>query len=583
MWTHKLFSQYRKLALVLTVGAALNACGGTGQDEGLLSSNTQGFSGKVIDGNIARAFVFIDSNNNGTREAWEACSFTDNDGYYSFNPITKTNYCSADATEQQRQYCLISAFNHDNVVIRAEGGYDTLTGEPFLGQMSRRLNVGADGGVNSKPAGEFNNLVISPLTSLMTNLQSETLQSNILRSLSLNIEDLNKDYLNTDGNGTVDPALLNMALKLHKLVTILSDYLTDTYSEIGENTGTPNDASIYVYTNLAEQILNTGESLDNVLSDQALLIKILENAEKKLIELYQQKGYSPPKVKGGNNGPQTLSRIALIASNISTIIDNLIDPTDTTFTQQDAQGSTRALESLIVKTVEEDGKTDTSINNAIDFFLDEQNSSLVDALTSSLSLETSDFYSVVNNDFAGTDFDSVEEITNTSTLPSDATPFGQVGGKMIHILETYLGSAPNNLQDNEAEFYFNGQANDVDGTFTACLKYIEDGSTDGGMKEGSTRGELVAGFWSKINPNESGESFRIVLVVSHLGDSFQASMSSVGTEIINGVKHNKLMFDNGEKITENYSLEGLTDLNFTVPTSNRQCQERLPLRIDMPL
>ena len=130
----------KKTLLSLCLSAALlSACGGTGQDDGSPSSFTQEFSGAVLDGYLARATVFLDSNNNGTRDAWEAFAFTDNNGYYSFNPDSGIDYCADSATAQQQQYCLVSRTGHTNVVVRVDGGYDVLTGEPFLGQLTRCL------------------------------------------------------------------------------------------------------------------------------------------------------------------------------------------------------------------------------------------------------------------------------------------------------------------------------------------------------------------------------------------------------------------------------------------------------------
>ncbi len=140
--------------LTIAVTAALIAgCGGTGQDEGSPSQQLQEFGGSVIDGYLARASVFLDTNNNGTRDAWEPSAFTDNEGFYSYNPRTDTDYCADTATEQQQQYCLSTAVQYDNVVVRVDGGYDVLTGEPFLGQMTRRVNVAEGDFPTDQPLG----------------------------------------------------------------------------------------------------------------------------------------------------------------------------------------------------------------------------------------------------------------------------------------------------------------------------------------------------------------------------------------------------------------------------------------------
>ena len=52
------------------------------QDSGSDGGNSnQTFSGLSIDGYLARATVYVDSNNNAVLDSWEPWAFTDNDGY----------------------------------------------------------------------------------------------------------------------------------------------------------------------------------------------------------------------------------------------------------------------------------------------------------------------------------------------------------------------------------------------------------------------------------------------------------------------------------------------------------------------
>ena len=66
------FAPSKLSAACLASMLILNGCGSDVQDQGVISQSNQVFSGRAIDGYIARATVFIDSNNNGTRDAWEA-------------------------------------------------------------------------------------------------------------------------------------------------------------------------------------------------------------------------------------------------------------------------------------------------------------------------------------------------------------------------------------------------------------------------------------------------------------------------------------------------------------------------------
>ena len=571
-----------KLWLCLATALTLGACGGTGQDEGEANTVQIKGSGVAIDGYLARATVFVDSNNNGTRDAWEAWAFTDNDGYYSFNPITNTDYCAAGASAQEQQYCLVTNIEYSNVVIRIDAGYDVITGEPFLGQLSRR--------VNASVADEVTDSVVSPITSLLTNVESDSQRDALLTSLNITETDLDVDYLD-DTTGTVNAPLLNTALKIHKVVSVLSDRLTDTYTEIGEDFGTPNDASSAVYPSLAEQIISSGTSLANVLEDENTLVAALDAAENSLREVYEQKDFTLPPDMGSVENQGDFSRIVDVVTEFNDVIDTLIDVNDTEFTLEEATGGARALEAIVIKTVEENPNAiDESIDNAINFFdVDEgdtDSQALVDALVASLSTDTADINSLTVNDFSGDDFDSVEEITDAASFDDDVKAFTTVGGKQLRMSVLGLGNRPTNSDDKEYEFYFNGQATDVDGSFSACIKHIDGANeTTGELGDGNTRGELVSGFWSLLGASSTKqESYSLLLTVTFLGTTYQGILKPDGMEMVevNGEdkEFEKIRFENNGEILKVHSENGFVDLG-DIPITNQECQSRLPSRIDI--
>lgn len=557
-----------------SVLALLGGCGGTGQDDGSAAEFSQEFSGLVIDGYLARATVFIDSNNNGTRDAWEPWAFTDNDGYYSFNPKTNTDYCSSDASAQEMQYCLVADIEYSNVVIRVDSGYDIVTGEPFLGQMSLR--------VNAQVAGEVTNSVVSPITSLLSNVESDSDRSTLLASLDITDDALDIDYLNTDGSGSVDPALLGTALKIHKVVTVLSDRLTDTYTEIGEEFGTPNDASSAVYPNLAAQIINSGSHLDEALSSESTLVAALDAAETSLRAVYERKEFDMPPEMGTTSNPGDFTRVVEVASEFSSVVNSLIDANDAGMTLDDAIAGTRALESLVIKTVAESSVIDNSIENVISFFdatSENHSEDLVDSLLTSLSLGRADITSLINHDFSGSDFDSVDDIVAVASLGEAVTAFRQIGGLQLRIADLDLGTQTD-AKDSEVEFYFSGEAGDVDGAFTACVKFIDGANvTTGSLGEGNTRGELVEGFWSLLGATEGDvQSHSLLLTLTFLGTTYQSIMKPAGMEVIDNTEYQVVRFDMDGEIELLHSESGLVELT-SQPTTNEACQERLPTRI----
>ncbi len=557
-----------KLALGLSTAILLSACGGTEQDEGEASITQQVFGGLAIDGYLARATVFLDTNNDGTRNAWEPFAFTDDEGYYSFNPNQHINYCAETATAEQSQYCLTTNTYRSDVVIRIDGGYDISTGEPFVGQLSRRLTNIDESGVNGT--------LISPISSLLTNVETESDQSTLLSALNLTPSDIDIDYLNYDGSGIINSNILNAAIKVHKIVAVLSDRLTDTYDEIGNSLGTPNDATSIMYSQLGNQLLTSHLSFDETANNALELATILDNAETSLREMYERKDFDLPADLGSVNNQSNFSRVIDVTSYIVDVTNTVIAP-NTFIEGLDALGGIRAVETLVIKALNEVG-TDISIDNAASFFTG-TNIDLINTLLSNLSNENADIISLVNNDFISTDFDTIAEVELTGALSDDVQPFSQIGGLTLKVSDLDLGFYPNRLDDSEVEFYFSGVATDRSGEFLACIKYIDDATIDGSLGEGNTRGELVDGYWSLLGASDSTiESYSVLLTITFLGTTYQAILKPAGEAVISEVIYQKLRFDNNGEFNTYHSEEGVVS-GVSAPTNNNECQERLPSRV----
>lgn len=557
-----------KLALSLSTILLLSACGGTDQDDGSVSIFKQIFSGLAIDGALARSTVYLDSNNNATRDPWEDSAFTDNDGYYSFNPKTQVDYCAEGTPDSEQIYCLRSVRSYVDIVVRIDGGYDLLTGEPFLGQMSRRVNMSEV--TNSVDS------IISPLTSLLTDVTSLEQRTNLLNSIGISENDLDVNYLDTNGNGGIDAGLLNASLKIHKTVTVLADRLNDHYSDLNTEVGVMNDPSAEVYANLAKELSdNASAGLDFVLRDSQALTRVLDNSETVLRELFMEKELHLPTDMGSLESPQKFTRVVEVSSNIASVVDQLINANDITI--NNAVGVARALEALIIKSVNEGNSNDSSIDHAINF-LKSENNNLVSALTGALSSNLADISRLVGNDFFGDDFDTAEEVLQSASLEDSAQPFANIAGLSLKVSDLDLGFSPNRLDDSEVEFYFSGNSGDISGSFLACLKYIDDASIDGTLGEGNTRGELIDGFWSLLGADEdNAESYSLLLTLTFLGSTYQAILKSTGNETIEDNEYQVIRFDFDGDLKAYHSLNGFSDFT-SIPASNEECQSRLPSR-----
>ncbi len=559
--------KYVKFSPIFLAGF-LTACGGgDGQDEGTPALIDTSISGLAIDGHLARATVFIDSNNDGTRNAWEPFAFTDNQGYYSYNPLTDTDYCRDDVSAELAQYCLRSNTDISSAVIRVDGGYDILTGEPFEGQMARR--VGLD------PSEEhIDSSVISPLTTLLVNVD-DSQRYIVMEAIGISENDLDVDYASEDN---INPRLLNTALKVHKTVTVLADTLKDNYDSIGSDFGTPNDASKYVYDEIANYVLQSNMSLDEVLGNNAALASIADRSEESVRALYQQKDFEMPADLGSESNPERLSRAINVASQISPTVDVLINRNASSFTQEEAIGGARVLESLIIKSINENGE-DSSLNTGLQFIMNENNADLVTALVQGMAEDDASVSELARNDFSGDDFDSEEEIGSAAGLPEGATPFTQIGGMQLRISDLDLGYAPDHLDDSEVELFFIGDPTAENGTLIACAKHIENAHIDGSLGEGSTRGEIIEGHWSLLGTNVQNQgSYSLLLTLTFLGSTYQSIIKPAGSEMIDNSEYKVLRFDFDGEIAEWHSAEGFLQTS-SLPETSDDCEARLPSRI----
>lgn len=562
------FKQFQLKPMALSfVALGLAACGGTGQDVGQVSSFSKvTYSGVAVDGHLARSTVYFDYDNNGTRSPWEPFAYTDNDGYYSYNPKTDTDYC-ADLEADTAIYCLQADKHSDSMVIRVDGGYDVVTGEPFKGQLSRRVDVAAGEAVTDS--------VISPLTTVVSSASSDDDKQSLLLALGIDETDLDVDYFDSDGNNGVDQALFNTALKLHKINNLMADAVEDQYGDVLGEAGTPDDLSASVYRHIGAQLLANNVSLDQAIHSDTFVGSVLAQTENDARELFKKRDMELPS-GAGLDSTRTGQRVAAMAR----VIDALL-PAEEPANEANLHGRARAVEALAIKNIEDNSGTDASIATAAAFLTNTANRARVDTLVDALSQSDVDLNALVRNDFRGTDMDSEEAINAAVRLPAGASKFSGLAGTRLRVSDMNLGVAPNHLDDSEVEAYFLGGPNATEGRLIACVKHVDDATSDGKMGEASTRGERVTGQWSLLSPNASdGGSYSVILTLNFLGAKYQAIMKSAGTEMIDGKPMQSIRFDYAGEIRSWHSEMGIQPQG-TVPESSRACAESLPSRIGL--
>ncbi len=254
-------------SVAIVTAGLLTACNPSDQDQG--STAIINIGGKAIDGYIAYARVYIDTNNNQKLDAWEPRAFTDKDGYFSTSK-SGLNYCGLETTDVRYGHCLKStATVPEGSVLRFIGGYDISTGEKFEGSMAAQVTLDSSGQVEAK--------VSTPLTSfffvdeavgqklinfLIENYNwsadttyaaaLENYKSYLANQLSVTTDDLMTDfYAGIQDGGTLsatDAKLVATALTLHKAADIIGDALEVAYPSLyDEDQGGTRDAAADTY------------------------------------------------------------------------------------------------------------------------------------------------------------------------------------------------------------------------------------------------------------------------------------------------------------------------------------------------
>jgi hypothetical protein len=307
--------KFQKTLLASAVSLMLLNATGCGDSEGqdTQDDGATSFTGMVIDGRVARGFVWVDTDNDSTIDVYEPYAYTDSNGFYSYNPLTNTNYCDIDL---DHEYCLNTAMVEGDFNIKIAGGVDLSTGEPFKGVMTLYSNLDdakeveqqvatASESSTSKPAFIP---VVSPLTSLAGE-GSATEKAEALTKLGLedidesNIDEiLNTDYTDFDAEeevaaksglaGKARPnfsRLFGYAVQYQKTVdtitTMLNKYLKKNGFDISKDTdGNPGVGSVSNFVQKAVRnyvkSLPAGTNTANVLASitQEDLLGIMNEA-----------------------------------------------------------------------------------------------------------------------------------------------------------------------------------------------------------------------------------------------------------------------------------------------------------------
>jgi hypothetical protein len=139
-------SSHHKFFAYVACVAMLSGCGEAALDQdsfvtaGLPVNNQVAVNGVALNGYLANAIVWIDARENNAPDGFEAFAYTDNQGYFSYNPNTGTNYCQSNEASLQR-FCLQTSSQSGDLVIKVAKGIELMTGEPFKSVLTTSVSV----------------------------------------------------------------------------------------------------------------------------------------------------------------------------------------------------------------------------------------------------------------------------------------------------------------------------------------------------------------------------------------------------------------------------------------------------------
>ncbi len=514
----------RNVLLVITLTSLMGGCSVTEQDVGL--GNDPVLGGRAVDGYIARAIVFVDSNENGVLEAWESRAFTDGDGYFTNNPgedvkdpLDDINYCAADTPRSLAIHCLRFPIGLDESLIRVLGGYDITTSEPFKGMMTLRASPNTDVSL-------LNNS--SPITSLLAMMNQEDINALAVSIGYADASPLMQDFLQhlEDIDESVQEKtrreLTGIALQAHKMVDVLAHYLETLLSanKFGDSKGLPEDSTPFVYQAMAAEIstqLATDSSFDlNTFFKTNTRIKAVIEKAAELIEKIVKNDDEAVSISLPDDDVKLIvaNRTVELAEFIQTLFsaDQIIN-IDSLTDKQDIQARLRAIEvvtTLLRKQINITSSPEKSaeVKSAIDLAAE------TDYLNnlSSDNVDIQDLASIISTDvkngvITSTDVADFKDRKSMQEQLALERPITEIIDKTapakeafsLNLTEKTDTNVSSAVEEDNVGFTFN-----TDGTLTANIKFSGDQSSDFNIdttkeKENGEPGEPLPGTWEPIN------------------------------------------------------------------------------------
>jgi len=443
----------------------------------------QGLNGLAVDGRVAGGKVWADMNNNNKIDDFEPYAYTDSDGYYSYNPLTNTNYCALPViSDEYQRYCLIYGSSVDSIVIRIKGGTDLSTGERLKGVMAMGSSISSSSERSSTP------LVLSPITTLLQGANSDSDRSNIRSALSITSDaDLRLDFSTASDEKSKKFLANSIAVQTMMDVLTSSTEVTDTettqinlINSIATQVATQSMAPNVLPSDRLAQIAQTVST--NTTTQTSVASRLAQlNAEIQKIETAADTAAVNAQIKASEV--------------VSQLIKKEVSNTDTDAVKKVLDSGITNLSTTLT----------TNLNsNTVEFDIASITNSLVDAGKTAVTND---------EDFDDTTVDSAVE---DSKLASDTT----WGGNWF-VMRATAEDSDELAAGSYIAIHLSGNTDSSNGSIGACVNVSP--SVDEGEvadPEEVFENEYIGGRWSKINNG------MVTLTFNYEGQEFEGTMKA---------------------------------------------------------
>lgn len=525
----------RLLATSAAVLLTLTACTDPAEQD---SGGTPQVSvpGRAVDGPLAFANVFVDLNENGRLEAFEPRAITDRNGYFGTNGLEASSpdfvsYCALPAADVRSQHCLeLPNVGEKDALIRIIGGFDTLSGTSFEGELTRRVDFA------SLTAG----VQITPLSAIEADDVDGSLAAALLGDAEF---DPDANFIGDVSDEEQDIAVVAAAVQADRIVTLLEEEVatspvstgsTETIEERASAEDELDRFSGSVRAALAENVAGfsgVGNPLDDDDTIKAALADAICSVRQ---QLAGDQSCVPADVATQRSAEFTI-RAAHI-SNIRELVSSIESGNSASLSDEALAYFYQASEVIVRKALADRNPAE------IDQALAKLKAS--DVSTAIQALEDLDLDALIDNDFSG----DAAAIADAAEIKSDAVQFDEATlatTGLIRAEESETENGVTELAQFAMIFDVGDDATDGAGTVKICGHFEETGNQNPDDNEDETL--LLNGNFELVSNNA------MVLSLEILGTRQTAVFKSIrdsGNEDSQFVNGNVYRFNFGGDLSE---------------------------------